>query len=65
LWITRISAAAKMNGLNYSRFINGMLKAGIELDRKVLADIAVHDPAAFAQLAEQAKTALGTENEAA
>ena len=62
LWITRISAAAKMNGINYSRFINGMLKAEIELDRKVLADIAVHDPAAFAQLAEQAKTALGLES---
>ena len=59
LWITRISAAAKINGINYSRFINGMLKAEIELDRKVLADIAVHDPAAFAQIAEQAKTALG------
>ena len=47
-----------MNGLNYSRFINGMMKAGIELDRKVLADIAVHDAAAFAQLVEQAKAAL-------
>ncbi len=63
LWITRISAAAKMNGLNYSRFINGMMKAGIELDRKVLADIAVHDAAAFAQLVEQAKSAL--DNQAA
>ena len=58
LWITRISAAAKINGINYSRFINGLSKAEIELDRKVLADIAVHDPAAFAQLAEQAKAAL-------
>ena len=57
LWITRISAAAKMNGMNYSRFINGMALAGIELDRKVLADIAVHDSAAFAQLAKQAKQA--------
>jgi large subunit ribosomal protein L20 len=59
LWITRISAAAKINGINYSRFINGIHKAQIDLDRKVLADIAVHDPAAFAQLAEQAKAALG------
>ena len=65
LWITRISAAAKMNGINYSRFINGLLKAEIELDRKVLADIAVHDPAAFAQLAEQAKSALGMDTKAA
>ena len=65
LWITRISAAAKLNGLNYSRFINGMLKAGIELDRKVMADIAVHDAAAFAQLVEKAKAALGAENKPA
>ena len=65
LWITRISAAAKMNGINYSRFINGLLKAEIKLDRKVLADIAVHDPAAFGQLAEQAKSALGMDTKAA
>lgn len=65
LWITRISAAAKINGINYSRFINGLQKAEIELDRKVLADIAVHDAAAFAQLAEQAKTALGIHSAAA
>lgn len=58
LWITRISAAAKLNGMNYSTFMNGLNKAEIELDRKVLADIAVHDQAAFAQLAEQAKAAL-------
>ena len=58
LWITRISAAAKLNSMNYSTFINGLNKAGIELDRKVLADIAVHDAAAFSQLAEQAKAAL-------
>ncbi|MEO0367548.1 MAG: 50S ribosomal protein L20 [Pseudomonadota bacterium] len=58
LWITRISAAAKINGMNYSRFINGLHRAEIDLDRKVLADIAVHDPAAFAQLAEKAKDAL-------
>ena len=65
LWITRISAAAKLNGLNYSRFINGMLKAGIELDRKVMADIAVHDAAAFTQLVEKAKAALGIESKPA
>ena len=58
LWITRINAAARMNGLSYSRFMNGMLKAGITLDRKVLADIAVHDPVGFAALAEKAKGAL-------
>lgn len=65
LWITRISAAAKINGINYSRFINGLGKAGIELDRKVLADIAVHDAAAFAQIAESAKAALGMKSETA
>ena len=58
LWITRINAAARMNGLSYSRFMNGMLKAGITLDRKVLADIAVHDAVGFAALAEKAKSAL-------
>jgi len=58
LWIARINAAARMNELSYSRFMNGLKKAGIELDRKVLADIAVHDQAAFTQLAEQAKAAL-------
>jgi large subunit ribosomal protein L20 len=60
LWIVRIGAAAKLNGLSYSQFINGMKKAGIELDRKMLADIAVKDPAAFKSLAEQAKAAVGT-----
>ncbi len=60
LWITRINAAARLNGLSYSRFMNGLSKAGIEIDRKVLADIAVHDGAAFAALAEQAKTQLTT-----
>jgi large subunit ribosomal protein L20 len=65
LWITRISAAAKMNGINYSRFINGLLKAEIKLDRKVLADIAVHDPVAFTQIAEQAKAALGMDTKSA
>ena len=58
LWITRINAAARINGLSYSRFINGLLKAGITLDRKVLADIAVHDATGFAALAEKAKGAL-------
>ncbi len=59
LWIVRIGAAAKQNGLSYSQFINGLKKAGVELDRKILADLAVKDPAGFSNLAEQAKTALG------
>jgi large subunit ribosomal protein L20 len=58
LWIVRINAAARECGLSYSRFINGLLKADVEVDRKVLADIAVHDKAAFAVLAEKAKAAL-------
>ena len=58
LWITRINAAARINGMSYSRFMNGLGKAGITLDRKVLADIAVHDAAGFAALAEKAKAAL-------
>ncbi len=58
LWITRISAAAKNCGINYSRFMNGLKKAGIDLNRKMLADIAVNDQAAFAALAEKAKAAL-------
>ena len=58
LWITRINAAARINGMSYSRFMNGLLKAGITLDRKVLADIAVHDAKGFAALAEKAKSAL-------
>ena len=58
LWIMRINAAARMHGLSYSRFMNGLLKAGIKMDRKVLADIAVHDIAAFGAIAEQAKQAL-------
>ena len=58
LWNTRINAAARINGLSYSRFMNGMLKSGITLDRKVLADIAVHDAVGFAALAEKAKDAL-------
>ncbi len=58
LWIARINAAARMNGLSYSRMIDGLNKANIEVDRKMLADIAVHDAAAFSALAEQAKAAL-------
>ncbi|HEY1462874.1 MAG TPA: 50S ribosomal protein L20 [Terriglobales bacterium] len=58
LWIVRIGAAAKLNGISYSQFINGLKKAGIELDRKILADLAVNDAAGFKSLAEQAKGAL-------
>lgn len=58
LWIARINAASRANGITYSRFINGLMKAGITLDRKVLADIAVHDAKGFAALAEKAKGAL-------
>jgi len=58
LWIARINAAARINGLSYSRFMNGLSRAEIDLDRKVLADIAVHDLDAFATLAEKARTAL-------
>ena len=57
LWIVRISAAAKQNGTSYSQFISGLKKAGVELDRKILADLAVNDPAGFGSLAEQAKKA--------
>ncbi len=58
LWITRISAAAKMNGMNYSTFMNGLTKAGIKLNRKALSEIAIADPAAFTKLTEAAKAAL-------
>jgi len=58
LWIMRINAAARLNGMSYSRFINGLHEAGIEVDRKILADLAVHDAAAFAALAEKARAAL-------
>ena len=58
LWIQRINAAAREAGLTYARFINGLDRAGIEVDRKVLADIAVHEPEAFKALAEKAKAAL-------
>lgn len=60
LWITRINAAARENGLSYSRMMNGLHNASIEIDRKVLADIAVQDKAAFTALAEKAKAALAT-----
>ena len=59
LWIVRINAAARDFGLSYSRFIDGLTKAEIEVDRKVLADLAVNDKAAFAALAEKAKASLG------
>jgi large subunit ribosomal protein L20 len=55
LWITRIGAAARQNGMTYSTFMHGLAQAGVELDRKVLADLAVNDPAAFASLVEAAK----------
>ena len=58
LWIQRINAAVREHGLTYGRFINGLAKAGIAVDRKVLADIAVHDAVGFAALAEKAKSAL-------
>jgi large subunit ribosomal protein L20 len=58
LWITRINAGAHQNDLSYSKFMNGLRKAGIEIDRKILADLAVHDPAAFTALAEKARSAL-------
>jgi large subunit ribosomal protein L20 len=58
LWIARIGAGARQNGLSYSRFIQGLQRAGVEVDRKVLADLAVRDPAAFGQLVETAKEAL-------
>lgn len=59
LWIQRINAAARIHGLTYSRFMDGLKKAQIDLDRKVLADIAVREPEAFKALAEQAQAALG------
>ncbi|HEY5648449.1 MAG TPA: 50S ribosomal protein L20 [Nitrospiria bacterium] len=58
LWIVRINAAAAQNGLSYSKFIAGLKKAGINLDRKILADLAIHDPKGFAKIAETAKTQL-------
>ena len=58
LWITRINAACKLNGMNYSTFMNGLKKAGIAINRKMLAEMAVNDKAAFTQLTETAKKAL-------
>ena len=58
LWIVRIGAAARMNGLNYNQFIFGLKQAGVDMDRKILADLAVQDPAAFTRLAETAKSAI-------
>lgn len=58
LWITRINAGARINGLSYSKFMDGLKKAGVELDRKVLSDMAINDPEAFASLVEVAKKAL-------
>lgn len=58
MWITRISAACKLNGINYSRFMNGLKKANVEINRKMLSEIAINDPAAFTQLVETAKANL-------
>src|SRR5919206_1498104 len=63
LWIVRIGAAARLNGLNYSQFMHGLKLAGIELDRKVLADLAANSPDAFAELAGQVKSALDNEQQ--
>ena len=60
LWIARIGAAARLNDMNYSQFIHGLSKAGIEIDRKALADLAIADAAAFSKIAEKAKSALST-----
>jgi len=65
LWIIRINAEARLHGMSYSRFIAGLKKAAIEVDRRVLADLALNEKAAFAVLAEQAKAALGEQAEAA
>jgi large subunit ribosomal protein L20 len=58
LWIVRIGAAARLNGMNYNQFVFGLKQAGVDMDRKILADIAVQDPAAFTRLAETAKGAI-------
>ncbi len=60
LWITRINAAARMHGMSYSQLINGLNKAEIDVDRKVLADVAVHDPEGFGAIVAQAREALGS-----
>jgi large subunit ribosomal protein L20 len=64
LWITRINAAARANGMTYNRFIQGLRLAGVEVDRKILADLAVNDPAAFASLVEIARAALPADRNA-
>ena len=64
LWIARINAAAREAGMTYSTFMNGLKRAAIEVDRRVLADIAVHDPAAFTQLAQSAKASLPAQSAA-
>jgi large subunit ribosomal protein L20 len=64
LWITRINAAARANGMTYNRFIQGLRLAEVEVDRKILADLAVNDPAAFASLVETARAALPTDRNA-
>ena len=65
LWIVRINAGAHLHEMNYNEFMNGLKKAGIEIDRKVLAELAVHDPSAFSLLADKARTAQSTANSAA
>ncbi len=65
LWITRISAGARVNGLNYSSFVNGLKRTGVDLNRKMLSEMAIHDPQGFQQLAETAKAALEQEPTAA
>jgi large subunit ribosomal protein L20 len=65
LWIVRIGAAARLNGINYSQLMHGLKVAGIELDRKVLADLAVNQPEAFAEVVVQAKNALDSQKEQA
>jgi large subunit ribosomal protein L20 len=60
LWIVRINAGARLNGMSYSQFMNGLKKAGINLDRKVLADLAITDPAGFSEVAGRARGALGS-----
>jgi large subunit ribosomal protein L20 len=64
LWIVRINAAAHQHGMSYSAFIDGLKKAGLEIDRKILADIAVRDPQAFGAIADQARAALGQDQSA-
>jgi large subunit ribosomal protein L20 len=64
LWITRINAAARQHGLSYNQFVHGLGKAGIELDRKMLADLAVSDPEAFGTIAERVKAALASDSQA-